>query len=66
MTAVQRKLCQEALMVVQLVGELRGALAAAAEKVDELEERERATAAAHKKMVIDCYQVNFCIHHFFC
>jgi hypothetical protein len=37
------------------VGELRGALAAAAEKVDELEERERATAAAHKKMVIVCY-----------
>ena len=33
------------LPCVQLVGELRGALAAAAEKVDELEEKEKATAA---------------------
>ncbi len=35
--------------LLQLVSELRGALAAAAEKVDELEEREKATAAAHLK-----------------
>ena len=37
---------------MQLVSELRGALAAAADKVDELEEKEKATAAAHKKEVI--------------
>jgi hypothetical protein len=36
---------------LQLVGELRGALAAAAEKVDEMEERERTTAASHKQIV---------------
>jgi hypothetical protein len=35
--------------LLQLVSELRGALAAAADKVDELEEREKATAAAHLK-----------------
>jgi hypothetical protein len=37
--------------LLQLVVELRGALAAAAEKVDELEEREKETATAHKKEV---------------
>ena len=35
--------------LLQLVAELRSALAAAAEKVDQLEEKERDTAAAHKK-----------------
>ena len=35
--------------LLQLVAELRSALAAAAEKVDQLEEKEKDTAAAHKK-----------------
>ena len=49
----QRVMCSvlPVTTALQLVGELRGALAAAAEKVDEMEERERATAASHKQIV---------------